>query len=160
MMKARKKKKKKLKSRRERDKHKALLKLTHHTPTKPTPQPPPSQIAPSTNPTVLSYNEFNKKLTNLDSQLYRFNQTEATPRNGGIPIFIKERIEERVKRRSDAESAADRFSDEVMQLYCHSTLCTYTIIEMLRIIATINLAILFQNRSIALWTNVSTILAD
>lgn len=115
MMKARKKKKKKLKSRRERNKHKALLKLTHHTSTKH--HPLPSHITPSTQPAILSTytNESNRKYSSLESQSIRIDPSDPTPRNGGIPIFVQERLEERVKRRGDADSACERQSDEVRE---------------------------------------------
>ena len=37
------------------------------------------------------------------SSPYRYTQPEVA-RNGGIPVFVQERIEERLKRRSDVDT--------------------------------------------------------
>ena len=42
---------------------------------------------------------------------YRYSPLEVA-RNGGIPTFVQERIEERQKKKSDVESS-ERLSDEV-----------------------------------------------
>ncbi len=108
-------KKKKLKSRKERNKHKALLKLTHHK-APPSSHPPASQTPPtapipsSEEPALAGHLLLGHRLPS-DSAHFHYSHLEAA-RNGGIPIFIQERLEERQKRRGDAEST-DRLIDEV-----------------------------------------------
>ena len=47
---------------------------------------------------------------------YRYSPLEVA-RNGGIPTFVQERIEERQKKKSDVESS-ERLSDEVCVCVC------------------------------------------
>ena len=128
---ARKKKRKKLKSRRERDKKKALLKMTHimSKVMAPPPDPPTTQAmtssavitehAPVQQPLILSYHHDNTSNSPANQRnLVEFSYTPSDiARNGGIPVFIQERIDERQRRRSDAESA-EHFSEEVHVLCC------------------------------------------
>ena len=121
----RKKKKKKLKSRRERNKKKAMLKMTHVVskvmappPLLPTTQAMTisaflTQHVPVEQPLILSYHHDNTTSQPNQKNLAEFSYTpNDVARNGGIPVFIQERIDERQKKRSDAESA-ERFSDDV-----------------------------------------------
>ena len=116
---ARKKRKKKLKSRRERNKKKALLKMTKVV--APPPAPPTQTTAstfvtehvPAQQPLILSYHHDNTHSPAHQKSIVEFSYTpNDVARNGGIPVFIQERIDERQKRRSDADSA-EKFSDEV-----------------------------------------------
>ena len=120
---ARKKRKKKLKSRRERDKKKALLKMTHAIskveapptapPTNPTSSAFITQSAPTQQPLILTYHHDNAHaLTNQRSVADFSYVPNEVARNGGIPVFIQERLDERQKKRSDAESA-EKIPDEV-----------------------------------------------
>ena len=107
-----KKKRKKLKSRKERNKHKVLLKLTHHKPQTnplPTTQPPP----PSLVETMKDLPSGNRR-PSIESASFHYSHLEAA-RNGGIPIFIQERIQERQKRRGEVDST-ERLSDKVMMM--------------------------------------------
>ena len=127
---ARKKRKKKLKSRRERNKKKALLKMTHVVskavapPTVPPTQPPVMSsafITQQSQPTVVTYHSHQDNGQGGHAPLALTNQRSVgefsyipneVARNGGIPVFIQERLDERQKRRSDVESG-ERYSDEV-----------------------------------------------
>ena len=121
---ARRKRKKKLKSRRERNKKKALLKMTHSVsksvapPIAPPTQPPPMMssafITQQSQPTVVSYHDSGGPsghaplaLTNQRSVGEFSYIPNEVARNGGIPVFIQERLDERQKRRSDIESGVD-----------------------------------------------------
>ena len=121
---ARKKRKKKLKSRRERNKKKALLKMTHAVskavapPTVPPNQPPMMSsafITQQSQPTVVSYHDNNSgsgghaplALTTQRSVAEFSYIPNEIARNGGIPVFIQERLDERQKKRSDVDSGAD-----------------------------------------------------
>ena len=123
---ARKKRKKKLKSRRERNKKKALLKMTHAmskatvTPTQP-PMMPSAFITQQSQPMVVSYHHHHDNGSSVGHVPAVINQRSVgefsyipneVARNGGIPVFIQERLDERQKRRSDIESG-ERLSDEV-----------------------------------------------
>ena len=122
---ARKKRKKKLKSRRERNKKKALLKMTHAVskvvapPTAPPTQPPMMSsafITQQSQPTVVSYHDNSHGSPGGHAPLVLTNQRSVAEfsyvpnevaRNGGIPVFIQERLDERQKKRSDVDSGAD-----------------------------------------------------
>ena len=118
---ARKKRKKKLKSRRERNKKKALLKMTHAVskavapPIAPPTQPPMMSSAfltQQSQPTVVSYHDNNSghaplALTTQRSVAEFSYIPNEVARNGGIPVFIQERLDERQKKRSDVDSGAD-----------------------------------------------------
>ena len=118
---ARKKRKKKLKSRRERNKKKALLKMTHAVskavapPTQP-PMMSSAFITQQSQPTVVSYHPHHNNGPGGHAPLVLTNQRSVgefsyipneVARNGGIPVFIQERLDERQKRRSDIDSGAD-----------------------------------------------------
>ena len=123
---ARKKKRKKLKSRRERDKKKAMLKMTHAVakveapptapPTNPTSSAFITQTVPNQQPLILTYHHDNAHAPINQRSVVDFSYVpNEVARNGGIPVFIQERLDERQKRRSDAESA-EKISDEVCTL--------------------------------------------
>ena len=124
----RKRRKKKLKSRRERNKKKALLKMTHAVsksvtlPTAPPTQPPAMSsafITQLSQPVVVSYHHHHDNghvpLTTQRSVGELSYIPNEVARNGGIPVFIQERLDERTRRRSDVESRER--TDEVNTVY-------------------------------------------
>ena len=118
---ARKKRRKKLKSRRERNKKKALLKMTHVVSKAVAPQAAPPPQAPAVaqhhtpnQPLILSYHHDNSHVSHQSLAEFSYTPNDVA-RNGGIPVFIQERLDERQRRRSDVESA-ERLSDEVQHV--------------------------------------------
>ena len=77
-----------------------------HTFLSPSPQPPP----PPDDDTRDMADAVHRP-PSLGATPYRYSPLEVA-RNGGIPTFVQERIEERQKKKSDVESS-ERLSDEV-----------------------------------------------
>ena len=77
-----------------------------HTFLSPSPQPPP----PPDDDTRDMVDAVHRP-PSLGATPYRYSPLEVA-RNGGIPTFVQERIEERQKKKSDVESS-ERLSDEV-----------------------------------------------
>lgn len=73
--------------------------------------PPQVQLLPPPDDTVATDAGGGARRPSLGATPYRYSPVEVA-RNGGIPIFIQERIEERQKRRSDVESS-ERLTDDV-----------------------------------------------
>lgn len=125
LAKERKRKKKKLKSRRERNKRKAILKLSHitknhvssesahHVPALP---PPPTS---SSNPLHTS----DDKKSTAEIVLSPPGTMGENPKNGGVPIFVQERLEGRSRRKLDVESTTEILLNEV------HTMVTYSIVH-------------------------------
>ena len=102
------KKKKKLKTRKERNKQKALLKMNHHR----VYSIPTSSIP---HPVLFTESQGSEKAKNEDKgerkretttqQSYDILSSHALTHNGGIPMFVQERLEERQKRREEDNSS-------------------------------------------------------
>lgn len=73
--------------------------------------PPQVQLLPPPDDTVATDAGGGARRPSLGATPYQYSPVEVA-RNGGIPIFIQERIEERQKRRSDVESS-ERLTDDV-----------------------------------------------
>ena len=120
------KKKKKLKSRKERNKRKALLKMNHHRILSvQSPSVPQSTISTKT-PTPKKYqlkeeekdNKSEPTTTTQQSSGGVLSSSHPLPHNGGIPLFVQERLEERQRKREEEDSSDVIFevpTDELRQ---------------------------------------------
>ncbi len=89
--------------------------MTHHKAPPPSHPPAPSSLPsqPTTeDPLAAGHLAVGHRMSN-DSTHFQYSHLEAA-RNGGIPIFTQERLEERQKRRGDAEST-EKLPDDVSE---------------------------------------------
>ena len=119
----RRRRKKKLKSRRERNKRKAILKLSHFTKNSaPSSHAPPSLPPPPPQPTSIinqpHVSDDKKSTVEMVSPLSGLGETS---KNNGIPVFVQERLEERNKKKMDAESTTEILLNEVGLLLCSNS---------------------------------------
>ena len=112
LAKERKRKKKKLKSRRERNKRKAILKLSHIPKSHALPSgsghasslpPPPGSITNPSNQSQLSDDKKSDDKKGVAELVSPLGGLGEAPKNNGIPMFVQERIEERMKRNESSE---------------------------------------------------------
>ena len=89
------------------------------------PAPPSSSPPPIAEETLKESLSLIRYRVPSDPAHFHYSPLEAA-RNGGIPTFIQERIEERQKRRSDME-CSERFSDEVSYSEYHTPHTLYTV---------------------------------
>ena len=102
-------KKKKLKSRKERNRRKAMLKMNHHRSLS-IPAPSDSRPTGSTEGTTKKTKRREMKLDEKQKRSERMTQQQPcdilesshpSSQNGGIPLFVQERLEERHRRREE-----------------------------------------------------------
>ena len=113
------KKKKKLKSRKERNKRKALLKMNHRMLSIPTPSVSQQTTTSKTSAPKRSQSEAKEEKdkksecnpATTQQSFGAFATSHPSSYNGGIPLFIQERLEERQRKKVEEDS-----SDPVMEV--------------------------------------------